>query len=127
MSIYSTTFRSGVIALHFSLSLELIESAPIFFGYIFGCRTTENRTAVEVGLWRGLITDAGIVAENTEGTTVTTSVVEMITIIMVTIIEGVMTAAQVVKEEEAIGSRSEKGKLVCNSCLCDPDSGAITS
>ena len=56
--------------------------------------------------------DAGIAVENTEGTTITTSAVEMIIPIMVTIIEGVMTDAQVVKEEEAIGSRSEKGKLV---------------
>jgi hypothetical protein len=50
--------------------------------------------------------------ENTEGTIITTNAVEMIITIMVTIIEGVMTDAQVVKGEEAIGSRSEKGKLV---------------
>jgi hypothetical protein len=67
---------------------------------------------VEVESSRGLIMDAEIAVENTEGTIITTNAVEMIITIMVTIIEGVMTDAQVVKGEEAIGSRSEKGKLV---------------
>jgi hypothetical protein len=67
---------------------------------------------VEVESSRGMITDGGIAVENTEGMTIATNEVEMRTLITVMIIEGVMTGAQVVKEEEAIGSRSEKGKLV---------------
>lgn len=65
-----------------------------------------------VELSRGLITDAEVAVENTEGMTAATNAVEMIIVIMAMIIEGVMTDAQVVKEEEAIGSRSEKEKLV---------------
>jgi hypothetical protein len=67
---------------------------------------------VEVESSRGMITDAGIAVENTEGVKIATNAVEMRTLITVMIIEGVMTDAQVVKEVEAIGSRSEKGKLV---------------